>query len=255
MTDPQPWKTLRTEMVLDLRWYKVRREEVQLPDGRILDDYYVSVRPEVALVFPVTPAGEVIMVRQYKHGAREILLELPGGVCDPGEPPEASARRELLEETGYAAGRLTHLATLHDDPTKNTNRFHLFLAEGVEYDYDEVNERGNRHHHVAILRGGTQEQPFIFYDQDIHRATDAETAEALAALDALLESKAQSVKLEAGDTVLFDNRRCVHKRSPFTALYDGEDRWCMLTYVSSSALECTREKVSRRRILDIPATI
>jgi hypothetical protein len=52
MTDPQPWKTLRTEMVLDLRWYKVRREEVQLPDGRILDDYYVSVRPEVALVFP-----------------------------------------------------------------------------------------------------------------------------------------------------------------------------------------------------------
>ena len=132
MTDPQKWKTLRTEMVLDHRWYKVRREEVQLPDGRVLDDYYVSVRPEVALVFPVTAAGEVIMVRQYKHGAREVLLELPGGVCDPDEPPEEAARRELLEETGYAAGRLTHLATLHDDPTKNTNRFHLFLAEGVQ---------------------------------------------------------------------------------------------------------------------------
>ncbi|MBD0256501.1 MAG: NUDIX hydrolase [Cytophagales bacterium] len=131
MSDPQPWKTLRTEMVLDLRWYKVRREEVQLPDGRILDDYYVSVRPEVALVFPVTAEGEVIMVRQYKHGAREILLELPGGVCDADEPPEEAARRELLEETGYAATRLTHLATLHDDPTKNTNRFHLFLAEGA----------------------------------------------------------------------------------------------------------------------------
>ncbi len=130
-----------------------------------------------------------------------------------------------------------------------------FLADGVEYDYDEVNDRGNRHHHVAILRGGTKEQPFIFYDQDIHRATDAETAEALAALDTLLEAKAQRVKLEAGDTVLFDNRRCVHKRSPFTALYDGKDRWCMLTYVSSSALECTKEKVSRRRILDIPASI
>ncbi|HEX8697358.1 MAG TPA: TauD/TfdA family dioxygenase [Myxococcaceae bacterium] len=130
-----------------------------------------------------------------------------------------------------------------------------FLAEGVEYDYDEVNDRGNRHHLVAILRGGTKEQPFIFYDQDIHRATDDETREALAALDALLESKAKNVKLEAGDTVLFDNRRCVHKRSPFAAHYDGKDRWCMLTYVSSSALECTKEKVSRRRILDIPATI
>jgi len=131
-----------------------------------------------------------------------------------------------------------------------------FLAEGVEYDYDEVNDRGNRHHHVPVLRG-TQEQPYIFYDQDIHRATDEETAEALAALDALLESKAKHVKLEAGDTVLFDNRRCVHKRSPFAAHYDGKDRWCMLTYVSSSALECTKEKLSagRRRILDIPATL
>jgi L-asparagine oxygenase len=131
-----------------------------------------------------------------------------------------------------------------------------FLAEGVEYDYDEVNDRGNRHHHVPVLRG-TKEQPYIFYDQDIHRATDEETAEALAMLDALLESKAVHVKLEAGDTVLFDNRRCVHKRSPFTAYYDGRDRWCMLTYVSSSALECTKEKLSagRRRILDIPATI
>ena len=131
-----------------------------------------------------------------------------------------------------------------------------FLAEGVEYDYDEVNDRGNRHHHVPVLRG-TQEQPYIFYDQDIHRATDEQSAEALAALDALLESKAKHVKLEAGDTVLFDNRRCVHKRSPFAAHYDGKDRWCMLTYVSSSALECTKEKLSagRRRILDIPATL
>ena len=129
-----------------------------------------------------------------------------------------------------------------------------FLAEGVEYDYDEVNDRGNRHHLVPLLRG-TQEQPYIFYDQDIHRSTDEESAEALAMLDALLESKAKHVKLEAGDTVLFDNRRCVHKRSPFAAHYDGKDRWCMLTYVSSSALECTQEKVSRRRILDIPATI
>jgi 8-oxo-dGTP pyrophosphatase MutT (NUDIX family) len=131
MTDLQKWKTLRTEMVLDHRWYKVRREAVQLPNGSILDDYFVSVRPEVALVFPVTAEGEVITVRQYKHGAREILLELPGGVCDLGEPPETAARRELLEETGYEAGRLTHLATLHDDPTKNTNRFHLFLAQDV----------------------------------------------------------------------------------------------------------------------------
>ncbi|MDY7225471.1 TauD/TfdA family dioxygenase [Hyalangium rubrum] len=131
-----------------------------------------------------------------------------------------------------------------------------FLADGVEYDYDEVNERGNRTHHVPLLRG-TAEQPYIFYDQDIHRAVDAEAAEALRALDAALEAKAIHVKLEAGDVALFDNRRCMHKRSPFHANYDGKDRWCLLTYVSSSALEATRERraAGRRRVLDIPANL
>jgi L-asparagine oxygenase len=157
---------------------------------------------------------------------------------------------------------VTSFTSLNDVLAKLPTRLRMvlaqprFLAEGVEYDYDEVNDRGNRHHHVPLLRG-TQEQPYIFYDQDIHRATDEESAEALAALDALLESEKVQVKLEAADTVLFDNRRCVHKRSPFTAHYDGKDRWCLLTYVSSSALECTKERHAsgRRRILDIPANI
>lgn len=117
-------------MVLDHRWYKVRREEVQLPDGRVLDDYFVSVRPEVVLVFPVTAEGDVILVRQYKHGAREVLLELPGGIVDDTDVSvENAAQRELLEETGYRSSHWTKLAVIYDDPTKNTNQFHLFLAE------------------------------------------------------------------------------------------------------------------------------
>ncbi|MCU0354583.1 MAG: NUDIX hydrolase, partial [Cytophagales bacterium] len=126
------WKTLHAEMVLDHRWYKVRREEVQLPDGRVLDDYYLSVRPEVAVVFPLTASGEVVMVRQYKHGAGEILLELPGGIVDDTDAsPEEAARRELREETGYVSDDWTLLGTVHDDPTKNTNRFHLYLARNA----------------------------------------------------------------------------------------------------------------------------
>ncbi|MDO7853502.1 NUDIX hydrolase [Hymenobacter convexus] len=129
-----PWKTLRSTLVFDNPWYKLRRDEVELPNGQVLDDYFVSVRPEVVLTFAVTEAGEVLFVRQYKHGAGRILLELPGGVMDAHETDAtAAARRELLEETGYRADDITPLATVFDNPTKDTNRLHFFLARQVRW--------------------------------------------------------------------------------------------------------------------------
>ena len=130
-----------------------------------------------------------------------------------------------------------------------------FLAEGVEYDYDDVNERGNRNPHVALLRG-EPEHHFIAYDQDIHRPLDEEAAEAMRALDAALVACAQRVRLDAGDVALFDNRRSIHQRSPFQSHYDGTDRWCLLTYVSTSRLEtCGERRVpGKRRIIDLPAS-
>ncbi|MEL6250075.1 MAG: NUDIX hydrolase [Cyanobacteria bacterium J06648_16] len=128
----QKWKRLSSQMAFDHRWYKVRQDCVQLPDGQIVDDYFVSVRPDVAMVLPVTPQQQVVMVRQYRHGAGEILLELPAGTFDPQQEPAArAAERELREETGYAAARLEALATLYDNPVKETNRIHLFLAKDV----------------------------------------------------------------------------------------------------------------------------
>ncbi|EPX56814.1 clavaminate synthase [Cystobacter fuscus DSM 2262] len=131
-----------------------------------------------------------------------------------------------------------------------------FMAEGVEYDYDEVDVRGNRNPLVPLLRG-TQERPFIFYDQDVHRPLDPEAAEALKALDEVMEACALRVRLDAGDVALFDNRRSIHKRSPFQSHYDGTDRWCLLTYVSASRLEaCTERRApGRRRIIDMPANV
>lgn len=131
-----------------------------------------------------------------------------------------------------------------------------FLAEGVEYDYDDVNVRGTRSPHVPLLVG-TPEHPFIAYDQDIHRPLDAEAAETMRALDEAMEACAQRVRLEAGDVALFDNRRNIHKRSPFQSHYDGTDRWCLLTYVSSSRLEASAQRrvPGRRRIIDLPTAL
>jgi 8-oxo-dGTP pyrophosphatase MutT (NUDIX family) len=83
-------------------------------------------------VVPVTTAGEIVMVRQYRHGLRDLTLEIPGGMIDAGETPEQAAARELLEETGYRAARLEPLGNVNPNPALFGNRLFAFTAHGCE---------------------------------------------------------------------------------------------------------------------------
>ncbi|MDH6056532.1 NUDIX hydrolase [Umezakia ovalisporum] len=132
MNNIKKWNILKSEIVLEHPWCQVRRDEIELPNGKIVDDFFVVVRPEIALILPITNDEEIVFVRQYRHGVGEILLELPAGGFDPGKEDAAvAAVRELKEETGYLAEKVTKLATLYDNPVKDTNKIHLFLAENV----------------------------------------------------------------------------------------------------------------------------
>ncbi|PTX18975.1 8-oxo-dGTP pyrophosphatase MutT (NUDIX family) [Pontibacter mucosus] len=152
---PQPWKIRKSAMVVNEKWYKLRRDEVELPNGHVMDDYYVSVRPNVVLVFPLTEDGHVIFVRQYKHAAGNIFIELPGGVIDDHETePLEAAHRELLEETGYTCDHLEPLLEVIDNPTKDTNKIYYFIARNAcqvaEQDLD-ISE------HIEVLKVPLQE--------------------------------------------------------------------------------------------------
>src|SRR5262245_11560109 len=112
------WEQLGSELVLDEEHYRVRRDTVRLPNGRVVDDFFVGVLEDYALVVAVTRSGDVVLQRQWKQGVRHFTLELPGGKLDDGETPHDAAVRELREETGYVATGLELLASLDVDASK-----------------------------------------------------------------------------------------------------------------------------------------
>lgn len=126
---PKPWKILDSKTVFENRWWKVMEEKVELPDGSVTE-HYVNHVSGGAVVFALTEDGKLVVNRQYKHGAREVVTELTIGRLDGFEPLE-EAKRELLEETGYGGGDWEPLAVYLSNPTSSTGRIHAFLARGV----------------------------------------------------------------------------------------------------------------------------
>ena len=128
----EKWKTLNSKMAFDHAWYRLRQDKVALPNGHIIDDFFVSLRPDIATILPITANEEVVLVRQYRRGVDEILLELPAGTFEAGEVPLNVAKRELVEETGYVSEDWSAIATFYNSPVKQNNRIHLFRAKSVQ---------------------------------------------------------------------------------------------------------------------------
>ena len=113
-------------------YFTLRSDRLRLPDGAVKDPYYVVERPDAAIVFPLTPSDEVVLVRQYRPPLDMMELGLPAGLVEEGEEPEKAARRELSEETGYAGGEWESLGAVASSPSLKNNWAHLYLARGVE---------------------------------------------------------------------------------------------------------------------------
>jgi len=116
-----------SHVVLDTGWFRVFAKPQ--PHG---DPYYLLQLPDYVSIVAMTPSQELVLVRQYRPVVDVETLELPSGHVDPGESPEAAARRELLEETGFAAPQLELLGTLVPDVGRLANRMWCYFAANVQ---------------------------------------------------------------------------------------------------------------------------
>ena len=127
------WKRLDSRYVVRDEWFTLRADIYRLPDERVIEPVYVIEYRDWVNVVALTPAQEVVLVRQFRPGLGRIVLELPGGTMDPGESCTLeAARRELLEETGYASAEFSALGAIAPNPASHTNMMHCFLARNVE---------------------------------------------------------------------------------------------------------------------------
>jgi 8-oxo-dGTP pyrophosphatase MutT (NUDIX family) len=95
-------------------------------------DFYVIESRDWINIIPLTDDHQVVMIRQYRHGSREVTLEIPGGLMDSGDTPRKAAARELLEETGYQAKKWIQIGVLNPNPALFNNRCYTFLAQDVK---------------------------------------------------------------------------------------------------------------------------
>ena len=151
----KPWKLLNTEYLVDAPWLKVAKEKCELPNGKVIDDFYTLWQPDWVLILARTAQGNWVMTEQYRHGSQTIELEFPAGIINKGETPEQAALRELQEECGYCIDprlredddgiredddgaredddgkAIRYLGELPVNPDRHRGKFHIVFIDGV----------------------------------------------------------------------------------------------------------------------------
>lgn len=127
------FELLNSELILQGRAFRIRRDLLKTPDGRTTR-YEIVEHTGSAVMLPVDADGNLLFVRQYRHAAGMDLLELPAGTRDGDEPYEVCAAREMREETGMAAGKLERLADFYLAPGYSTELMAVFLATDLKPD-------------------------------------------------------------------------------------------------------------------------
>ncbi len=144
--------------------FSFRTDKAVSPRTGLEYDFYILESTPWVNIIPLTPENEVILIRQYRHGIRDLTLEIPGGLVDGQDTPEQTAIRELREETGYKATEMIPLGNVLPNPAIQDNRCYTFLAKNVilagEQQLDEQED-------IEVLRRPFEEIPRLIREGEI----------------------------------------------------------------------------------------
>jgi ADP-ribose pyrophosphatase len=146
----KPWRTVSSRTIVSDRWLTLRADACELPNGHVLNPYYVLERPSWVSIVALTPDRQVILTNEFRQGAEVIALGLPGGVIEKDELPVEAAAREFLEETGYACAHWTEIGTCFANWKSMTSRIHIVLGEGAVLEADQALDPGEDIEVVAM---------------------------------------------------------------------------------------------------------
>ena len=124
------WKMLSTKYVYENKWFHARADSCELPDGRVIEPYFVVELPDFCNMVIVTKEEQVILVRQYRYPVNQTTYELAGGVIEKNEDPAKAALREMEEETGYSSNEIEFLYKAACNPALNNNTY-FYLARNA----------------------------------------------------------------------------------------------------------------------------
>lgn len=128
----EKWEKLNSERLKDYRIFQTRKDTRRSPRTGAVHQFFVLESPDWVNVIPLTADNKVVMIHQFRHGREQVTLEIPGGIVDADDDnPGETARRELLEETGYEVDHIVHIGTVDPNPAFLDNRCYTYLALGA----------------------------------------------------------------------------------------------------------------------------